>query len=910
MGRANRHLEDAIGIEAEAQLADSYNPRRARALRDEANRLLNQAVELEQQASPLRRDAEEFTSGRRSATADLPGPEDIDQHFAERLTPETKGLIGPDRDAVVRAGIEAHPELIPRLARALLEGEGGGRIVFRVESERSRSLVHVDGQGNVTVEGGASVHLNFGSFERAVEFVLNNSKGKARIIRFEVDENWACAARSAAIPEVNTATLEGQIRLVDVRFADDQLEIPPSLINELNRFIVPGSGVVHEIPARPPSGSAGGELLPPPTGDTPPEAGLLLSVPRGGGTSEPGVPTRPQVGVEPGAQPRAQAAEPVVPQGAQAEAPTRIAPPTVSDEQGLGSRGTAEQTAAGIAGARMAGDAAKQFGLSGANVRLAERAVEQLAAPGGALESRVRVDRQPNGEMQITILGRTSEEAEIPVRLMVKELPRGNGEVPVARYDDDPGTPGGYIITVSEGTPATEVPRALAHELTEIRAKHGTTEKQVHALGSGGSASRLSPHDQGRLAELDVMARQINALAPDHPERRRLLDETQRLAEHLGLLGNTDAAKRRLDIARNALQQPEQALTRALLEKRYSPLLTTRFYNGPSARSKKISALFARQLEHVRALGDNPRALQLREAIILTQAAEAVMRDRLVVQRQTKKGFEPISDGMRIKELRDNLPPDQQSLLGRAVEAAKKMPPLRADDAPTPGYTARFLTKPVAHPEFDLPDDQQLQLRQDKKVETLTVAQAVARRKDLLQQQRPLRDEMAAPNTSEARRAQLKREVEKLIGPINQLSEALGVAAGRRFIENSPELRNGTVLPLPHDGSGVPDLLVELPPHPGGLLVVVECKGGDAELGTRQSADKRLRVQQGRREYLESLAQAMERSKNPTIQTYGKRLRLQLANKDQKTRYFLVQQRFDIDDNPTSPEVSEFDIGS
>ncbi|WP_218511082.1 hypothetical protein, partial [Variovorax sp. dw_308] len=256
MKQANGLLDKAIAKDAEAAVADTHNPRRAAALREESGRLLNEAIALEAQAVQHRAEAAEFASGRKSATADLPGPEDVDAMFAN-LTSEKPGRV-----QVPLSDVERNPDLLPRLVRPLLEGEGGGRLVFRVESERSRSLVHVDAQGNVHVEGGASAHLNFGSFERAVEFVMNNSQGKARIIAFEVDEGWVRAMRSAAIPEHGTADLHGQPRLVDVRFADDQMEVPAGLIGELNRMIKPGSGRVHEIDA--PSGPAGGPnpLLP------------------------------------------------------------------------------------------------------------------------------------------------------------------------------------------------------------------------------------------------------------------------------------------------------------------------------------------------------------------------------------------------------------------------------------------------------------------------------------------------------------------------------------------------------------------------------------------------------------------------------------------------------------------------
>lgn len=90
--------------------------------------------------------------------------------------------------------------------------------------------------------------LNFGSYERAVEFAQKESKAGSRIVAFEVDEAWSQAARSAAIPEHGTGALGGSLpRLVDVRFAEDQMEIPASLLDEFEKFIVPGSGRVIEV---------------------------------------------------------------------------------------------------------------------------------------------------------------------------------------------------------------------------------------------------------------------------------------------------------------------------------------------------------------------------------------------------------------------------------------------------------------------------------------------------------------------------------------------------------------------------------------------------------------------------------------------------------------------------------------
>lgn len=651
----------------------------------------------------------------------------------------------------------------------------------------------------------------------------------------------------------------------------------------------------------------------PPSGGSPPDTGPPPTPTAPAAPAESAPPPRAQTTDEAAPRPREQATETAPPRPAQAgETPSSTPRPT-PDEPAPGSGGTADRAAAGIAGARLAGDAAKTMGLEGASMTRAYAAAERLAAPDGTLAGRVRLGEAPDGAMQITIRGRTPNEPELTARLeLVDELPRVKGEMQAARYDPDPNTPNGYVIKISRGTPASEVQRALAHELVEIRAVHGTKGEQPDALGSGGTARSLSPHDRGRLAELDVMARQMAALDPNHPAtaatRLRLLDEAQRLVDHLGLRGDSGADDRRRIIARREL--PEGSPARGLLDEALRTAADNPFLQQSTGKISEDLALLARRLAHARALLDNdPRALQLREAAILQQAAEAVMRDRLVVTRQGPGEMimaqSDSAQRARVAALHASLTPEQQTLLNRAIKLAEHLPPLRADDTrrPTPGYEARFLTDSVARPALALPPEQQLRVGQGR----MSVAEAVGERQNLLNRQRLLRAEMNEPGTSAARRAELKAEIKSLIAPINRLSEALGTAAGRQFIAHSPELQGGRILELPREGSGVPDLLVEMPPHPGGRLALVECKGGGAELGTRESADGRLRVQQGRREYLESLAQTMADSTNETIKAYGRRLRDQLAT-EQETRYFLVRQPFDLDDNPTAPEVSEFNI--
>lgn len=229
---------EAEELERSAATLKETRPDRAGRMQQLAAQRRRVADALIGDVEDLRRQAAEFESGSRSATADLPGPEDLDLLLAEART-ETEVLRIP----LARA--ERDPRLLPRLLRPLLQSRTGNRVVFRAEGGAGRQLVQVGEGGSVTLTRGTTIYLNFGSYERAVEFL---KKGRGRIVAFEVDEAWVQSARSAAIPEHGTGTLRGrQPRLVDIRFAEDQMEIPSSLIDELQQFIIPGSGRMVEV---------------------------------------------------------------------------------------------------------------------------------------------------------------------------------------------------------------------------------------------------------------------------------------------------------------------------------------------------------------------------------------------------------------------------------------------------------------------------------------------------------------------------------------------------------------------------------------------------------------------------------------------------------------------------------------
>jgi hypothetical protein len=229
---------EAEELERSATALQETRPDRAGRMQQRAAQRRRVAEALRGDVEDFRRQAGEFESGSRSATADLPGPEDLDLLFAEARS-ETGVLQIP----LARA--ERDPRLLPRLLRPLLQSRTGNRVVFRAEGGAGRQLVQLGEGGSVTLTRGTTIYLNFGSYERAVEFL---KKGRGRIVAFEVDEAWVQSARSAAIPEHGTGVLRGrQPRLVDIRFAEDQMEIPSNLIDELQQFIVPGSGRMVEV---------------------------------------------------------------------------------------------------------------------------------------------------------------------------------------------------------------------------------------------------------------------------------------------------------------------------------------------------------------------------------------------------------------------------------------------------------------------------------------------------------------------------------------------------------------------------------------------------------------------------------------------------------------------------------------
>jgi hypothetical protein len=214
---------------------------RSPTVRDEAQNLLAQARDARARARTLREQAGQYARGHGPTTDVVPEAHEVDELF-DRLVREGS----PDSQLhQIRLGPqERNPAELARLARQLMRSRSGNRVVFRVEGGGGRELVAVNG-GQVTIQRPPSadgyIHLNFGSEERALEFLREHRPG-GRIVAFEVDEAWVQSLRSSAIPQSGTTGMRGVPRLVDVRMADDQIELPIGLLDELEEFLIQGSG--------------------------------------------------------------------------------------------------------------------------------------------------------------------------------------------------------------------------------------------------------------------------------------------------------------------------------------------------------------------------------------------------------------------------------------------------------------------------------------------------------------------------------------------------------------------------------------------------------------------------------------------------------------------------------------------
>ncbi|MCU7919041.1 MAG: hypothetical protein KZQ95_11865 [Candidatus Thiodiazotropha sp. (ex Epidulcina cf. delphinae)] len=184
----------------------------------------------------------------------------------------------------------------------------------------------------------------------------------------------------------------------------------------------------------------------------------------------------------------------------------------------------------------------------------------------------------------------------------------------------DPGDDVQFVVTLSNRAPTEVHARAIGHELAEIRL-HGIegaaaeSDLLTTAVRPGDDA-RLSAHDVGRLAELEVLSAELAAARtttddPFDPTVRRLEGEVDALARHLGLSHEAED-DRRLTSALAALSaESESASALASARERASTLAparaidpeTTRLTAADREELAKLDAK-AEALERARETGD------------------------------------------------------------------------------------------------------------------------------------------------------------------------------------------------------------------------------------------------------------------------------------------------------------------
>lgn len=310
----NTQLERALRLQAESARLRAVELRReADRLLDEAtvadrvgkraraDALLEQAVAREAEAVGALRLSDELAAGRADPT--LPAPPGT---LPKDLPGDDPVVLAAELDAAFDAleagtGRPVHsvwinlraqklgPEHTQALSRALFSSRSGNPVVFRIEggtggiAQRSKEFITVDARGAVRVSTGKQkLNINVGSFDRAVEFILEARPG-ARLKLFEIDATYLKNLRTVLTPEQGhpmwladadamgnavpgtaaptpgrIADVQGAGRYVDTRQAADQLQLDGPIAAELNEFIIPGTGRVLEFTAR----TAGGKAAP------------------------------------------------------------------------------------------------------------------------------------------------------------------------------------------------------------------------------------------------------------------------------------------------------------------------------------------------------------------------------------------------------------------------------------------------------------------------------------------------------------------------------------------------------------------------------------------------------------------------------------------------------------------------
>lgn len=114
----------------------------------------------------------------------------------------------------------------------------------------------------------------------------------------------------------------------------------------------------------------------------------------------------------------------------------------------------------------------------------------------------------------------------------------------VATHDYKPGRDP-VTITISKEANLRDITRATAHEVAEIQ-KLLVDPNAVHndALKKGSTSTDLTAHDEGRLAELNVLLYELDNVSEDR-RRTEIKTEIDALLEDIGI----DKRRRRNSVA-------------------------------------------------------------------------------------------------------------------------------------------------------------------------------------------------------------------------------------------------------------------------------------------------------------------------------------------------------------------------
>jgi hypothetical protein len=626
-------------------------------------------------------------------------------------------------------------------------------------------------------------------------------------------------------------------------------------------------------------------------------------------------------------------------------------------------------TAAGIEGSDFRGDALRRPRKPDAVLDEASQAVHRLGGEGSTAEFASVDSADPT---RLKVRPATGGE-ELTVRIATTDsMPAAeDGLVPVARFSYNEQT-GEYEILVSARAPEGTLERALAHELTEIRAAHGRADIP-DALRPGGfgagpgrakGKAELSPHDRGRLAELEVLSRQIAAAreSGNEPQLARLRDESQRLLAHLGLVDDTPAARARLEAVQS--ETDGQPAVRQLLDAEIEAAQNNPFLRLPPTEPKAYADFLIERLQHAQRMGDTARVQQVLEQaqnnLAVSRSEFDVRADGSIVRLPSPVEVVAVvtADGTQVRLPRDVIDSPTVAEMVRHIREnrltdAQRMDPTtpRRRVRPDPGdidpdtistvrrrygdsrhfqdwetfksrmgITARSSKDELrsafrlwASGHYVTPKGNPASIAASSRVADIEArpyteaTEPQARippgttEETTLQRIIELQAELETA-ISWARRQEINAELQALPS-LKRASEDVGEAAAKRVAR----LRFGVdpAQVATRRGSGVPDLIFTDPATQ--RLVVIEAKGGESQLGTRRSVDGDQMVQQGTREYLESLAQTMQQSTDADIRQQGRDLETKLANNE--VDYLMVRQPYSRADGTLElPTVAKFDI--